>query len=54
VSRKRAVSADADLRLRRNFNLHTGFFPGLQAQYDLMEQTRKPGDRLEEITPRAA
>jgi addiction module HigA family antidote len=51
---KRAVTADTDLRLARYFNLHAGFFLGLQAQYDLMEQKRKLGDRLNEITPRAA
>lgn len=51
---KRAVSADTDLRLARYFKLHDGFFLGLQAQYDLMEQRRKLGDRLKEITPRAA
>jgi addiction module HigA family antidote len=51
---KRAVSADTDLRLARYFNLHEGFFLGLQAQYDLMEQKRKLGKRLNEITPRAA
>jgi len=54
VHGKRAVSADTDLRLGRYFNLHAGFFLGLQAQYDLMEQKNKLGDRLEEITPRAA
>jgi len=54
VHGKRAVSADTDLRLGRYFNLHAGFFLGLQAQYDLMEQKRKLGDRLDEITPRAA
>ena len=51
---KRAVSADTDLRLGRYFKLHDGFFLGLQADYDLMEQKRKLGDRLDEITPRAA
>ena len=51
---KRAVSADTDLRLARYFNLHEGFFLGLQARYDLMQQKRKLGDRLNEITPRAA
>jgi addiction module HigA family antidote len=51
---KRAVSADTDLRLGRYFNLHDGFFLGLQADFDLMEQRRKLGDRLDEITPRAA
>jgi addiction module HigA family antidote len=54
VHGERAVSADTDLRLGRYFNLHAGFFLGLQAQYDLMEQKRKLGDRLDEITPRAA
>ena len=54
VHGKRAVSADTDLRLGRYFNLHAGFFLGLQAQYDLMEQKRKLGNRLDEITPRAA
>jgi addiction module HigA family antidote len=54
VHGKRAVSAETDLRLARYFNLHEGFFLGLQAQFDLMEQKRKLGDRLEEITPRAA
>ena len=54
VHGKRAVSADTDLRLGRYFNLHAGFFLGLQAQFDLMEQRRKLGDRLQEITPRAA
>ena len=51
---KRAVSADTDLRLARYFNLHPGFFLGLQAQYDLMEQRRKLGAKLDEIKPRAA
>jgi len=51
---KRAVTADTDLRLGRYFKLHDGFFLGLQAQYDLMEQRRKLGGKLKEITPRAA
>ena len=54
VHGKRSVSADTDLRLARYFNLHEGFFLGLQADYDLMEQKRKLGDRLDEIKPRAA
>ena len=54
VHGKRAVSAETDLRLARYFNLHEGFFLGLQADFDLMEQKRKLGDRLDEITPRAA
>jgi addiction module HigA family antidote len=51
---KRAVSADTDLRLARYFGVSEGIFLGLQADFDLMEQKRKLGDRLEEITPRAA
>jgi len=51
---KRAVTADTDLRLGRYFNLHEGFFLKLQAEYDLMEQRRRLGDKLKEITPRAA
>jgi antitoxin HigA-1 len=54
VHGKRAVSADTDLRLARYFNLHEGMFLGLQADYDLMEQKRKLGKKLDEITPRAA
>ena len=54
VHGQRAVSADTDLRLARYFNLHAGFFLGLQAQFDLMEQRRKLGDKLDEIKPRAA
>jgi len=51
---KRAVSADSDLRLARYFGLHEGFFLGLQADFDLMEQKRKLGPKLAEIQPRAA
>lgn len=54
VHGKRAVSADTDLRLARYFNVHEGMFLGLQADYDLMEQKRKLGKKLDEITPRAA
>lgn len=51
---KRAVSADTDLRLARYFGLSDGFFLGLQADYDLMEQRRKIGPQLQHIVPRAA
>jgi addiction module HigA family antidote len=51
---KRAVSADTDLRLARYFGVSEGMFLGLQADFDLMEQKRKLGTRLEEIHPRAA
>jgi antitoxin HigA-1 len=48
---KRAVTADTDLRLARFFGLSEGIFLGLQADYDLMEQKRKLGRKLLEITP---
>jgi antitoxin HigA-1 len=51
---KRAISADTDLRLARYFRISEGIFLGLQADFDLMEQKRKLGARLEEIEPRAA
>jgi addiction module HigA family antidote len=51
---KRAVTADTDLRLARYFRMSEGFFLGLQADYDLMEQKRKLGAALERIEPRAA
>ncbi len=51
---KRAVSADTDLRLGRYFGLHEGFFLGLQADYDLMEQKRKLGRRLPRPRDQAA
>jgi len=54
VHGKRAVSADTDLRLARYFGVSAGIFLGLQADYDLMEQKRKLGDKLDEIKPRAA
>ena len=54
VHAKRAVSAETDLRLARYFGLHEGFFLGLQVDYDLMEEKRRLGKRLDEITPRAA
>lgn len=54
VHGRRAVTADTDLRLARYFGLSEGFFLGLQADYDLMEQRRKIAAELEAITPRAA
>ena len=54
VHGKRAVSADTDLRLTKYFGLHEGFFMELQIAFDLMEQKRKLGRKLAEITPRAA
>jgi antitoxin HigA-1 len=51
---KRTVTADTDLGLARYFGLSEGFFLGLQADYELMEQRRQIGDDLTTIQPRAA
>jgi addiction module HigA family antidote len=51
---KRGVTADTDLRLARYFGMSDGFFLGLQADYELMEQKRRLGATLERIVPRAA
>ena len=54
VLRKRAITADTDLRLARYFRMSEGFFLGLQSDYELMERKRQLGDRLKSIKPRAA
>jgi antitoxin HigA-1 len=51
---KRAITADANLRLARYFNMSEGFFIGLQTDYELMERKRALGDKLKAIRPRAA
>src|SRR5579871_5398337 len=51
---KRSVTADTDLRLARYFGISEGFFLGLQADYELMEQRRRIGEELKTISPRAA
>jgi len=51
---KLAVTADTALRLARYFSVADGMFLGLQLQYELMEQRRKLGARLDAICPRAA
>lgn len=51
---KRSITADTDLRLTRYFGLSEGYFLGLQADHDLLEQKRKLGDELRAILPRAA
>ena len=43
VHGRRAVSADTDLRLARYLGVSEGFFPGLQADYDLMQRKRTSG-----------
>ncbi len=50
---KRAVTADTDLRLARYFGMSDGFWLGLQADHDLMEQRRRIADDLAAIAPRA-
>jgi antitoxin HigA-1 len=54
VHGRRAVTADTDLRLARYFGLSEGFFLGLQADHDLMEQRRRIAAELAAIQPRAA
>jgi addiction module HigA family antidote len=51
---KRAMTADTDLRLARYFGVSDGLFLGMQADFELMEQRRKMGERLKAIRPRAA
>jgi addiction module HigA family antidote len=54
VKGRRALDADADLRLARYFRMSPGFFLGLQADYDLMQKRRELGADLDAIKPRAA
>ncbi|QLF71041.1 HigA family addiction module antidote protein [Peteryoungia desertarenae] len=51
---KRSLTADTDLRLSRYFGVSEGFFPALQADYDLMQRRREIEDELKRIEPRAA
>jgi antitoxin HigA-1 len=51
---KRAATADTDLRLCRYYGMSEGFFLGLQIDYDILEQKRTLGDKLNAIMPRAA
>ncbi len=52
VLRKRAVTADTDLRLARYFGMSDGFFLRLQNDYDLVESRRRMAETLQRITPR--
>lgn len=52
VNGRRSISADTDLRLARYFGLSDGFWLGIQADYDLMEQRRTIAAELELIEPR--
>jgi antitoxin HigA-1 len=51
---KRAVTADTDLRLARYYGMSEGFFLGLQIDFDILEQKRTLGEKLNAIMPRAA
>jgi addiction module HigA family antidote len=51
---KRAMTADTDLRLARYFGVSDGLFLGMQADFELMDQRRKIGERLKATRPRAA
>jgi addiction module HigA family antidote len=51
---KRAITADTDLRLARDFGVSEGFFLGLRTDYELMQRRRQIGDKLKAIRPRAA
>jgi antitoxin HigA-1 len=53
VQSKRAITADAALRLTRCFDVSESFWMGLQADYDLEEARKGIGKRLEQI-PRHA
>jgi len=48
---KRSITADTDLRLARYFGLSEGFWLGVQADYELLEQRRRIGPELEKILP---
>src|SRR5258708_4229777 len=43
VNGQRGMTADTDLRLARYFGVSEGFFLGLQAEFDLMEERRRMG-----------
>ena len=47
VLEKRKITADTALRLARFFGTSSGFWLGLQAQYDLDVAADELGDRLE-------
>src|SRR5258708_4517696 len=47
--RKRAITADTDLRLARYFGMSEGFFLQLEADYELMAHRREIGDQLKAI-----
>ena len=48
---RRRISADTALRLSRYFGNSAKFWLGLQADYDLEEETRRNGKGIEDIEP---
>lgn len=54
VNGKRAVTAEADLRLCRYFGLTEGYWLRLQVAHDLLAARRRLGADLDRIAPRAA
>ena len=48
---KRSITADTDLRLARYFGMSEGFWLGVQADYELMEQRRRIEPELAKIAP---
>ncbi len=51
IKGRRAITADTALRLARYFGTSAKFWLGLQADYDLEEETRRSGKGLEAIEP---
>lgn len=51
VARKRAITADTDLRLCRFFGLSNGYWLRAQAAYDTEVAERTLGQKLEKIKP---
>jgi addiction module HigA family antidote len=51
---KRSVTADTSIRLGRYFGLPSGFFLGLQADFDLMQAERASCAEFDKIVSRAA
>ena len=55
LNAKRGISPDTALRLGRYFSNSPRFWLNLQTAYDLAEETKRKGDRIEaEVTPAEA
>ncbi len=55
LNAKRGISPDTALRLGRYFGNSPRFWLNLQTAYDLAEETKRKGDRIEaEVTPAEA